>query len=116
MEGLVFKKLYDKEFFDCEIYPVGEQLYRRLAYKPGYIVNIDNPLIPRGEMRVKCPLCDRFLKRTEGWQSKNKSFRAQMFCAGCGKNYLGRVRIKLEFDGLNIKTDAIGEDVTAKKE
>lgn len=100
----IFKKLYDSKEFQNEMYENNERLYRRLMFKPFVITDIDSSYVCRADMHLKCPQCGAFLKRIEGWQSKNKYFRAMMECGRCKKEFSGKVRFRMEFDGVAVKS------------
>lgn len=81
------------------------EFYERTLFKNKAITNLDSDLFGRADLMVKCPHCGRYLKRTEDFRRRNKSFVSYYKCNPCGKKFRGRLRIRLEYDGLKITSE-----------
>lgn len=76
------------------------EFYERLHYKPHYIHDLRSPLIDRNEMRFQCPDCGNHAKQRSRYRYRNKAFTAEFECRGCKTRFVGRVRFKQLYDGV----------------
>lgn len=77
--------------------------YDKMCFKTTILCDLRNPLIDENEMYFDCDACGKRACRTTDWEMKNKSFRAVFHCAGCEKDFIGRIQFKLKYEGLLIK-------------
>ena len=80
-----------------------DAFYDKISFKTTILCDINNPLIREAEMVFDCENCGVRTQRMSEWEMKNKSFRAVFHCAGCNRNFIGRVQFKLKYEGLLIK-------------
>ena len=80
--------------------------YARMTFKPYVISDLNSEFVDRQQMRVRCPDCGRYMKKTSRWQYKNRAFRAKMHCLKCGGDFIGQVRFKKYFDHVAVSKDA----------
>ncbi|WP_101697980.1 3'-5' exonuclease [Clostridium minihomine] len=122
-----FRILYQKEAFLSMVQDADDpDFYPRLTFKTVVLSDWDHPLVQTADMTVYCDQCGREAERLGDWIIKNKSFRADFYCAPCDYRFVGRIQLKLKYDGLIIKkknlpfqpeeTEQEGEDLTDSAE
>ncbi len=77
--------------------------FKKIAYRPYYLNDINDPLIKKRNLRFKCELCHKTAKRTSSWSFKNNSFRAKFKCQSCGDEFIGQVSFKKKYSSLVVK-------------
>ena len=92
------------------------EYYARLTFKPYVISDLNSEFVDKDQMRVRCPNCNRYMKRVSRWQFKNRAFRAKMHCARCEGDFIGQVRFKKFYDHVGISKNAAPVPVTEPKE
>lgn len=97
------KKLWNREIFDSVVKCADKSFYDRLTFKQCIISDIRNPLLADVSYKVKCPECNRFMKRETKLKTKNRSICADYKCSRCGKEYAVKHRFKLKYEGLSHK-------------
>ena len=80
--------------------------FARMTFKPYVISDLNSEFVDRQQMRVRCPDCGRYMKKTSRWQFKNRAFRARMHCLKCGSDFIGQVRFKKYYDHVAVSKDA----------
>lgn len=99
-----FRRLYDHDRFMSMIQDVDDpDFYPRLTFKTVILSDWENPLVQQADMTIHCDQCGRVAERQGEWLIKNKSFRAEFYCDFCEHRFIGRVQLKLKYDGLLIK-------------
>ena len=114
-----FQKIYDEKKFNNSIIPLDEEFYKRITFKSVFITSINNPLVKKSYLQVKCKHCGRFLKRTSDWQIKNKGFKADFNCKLCKVDFDVRIKIKSKYEGVIVNktlNDIIDEEETINQE
>ena len=99
----ILMKVFEPASFEAAVSPASQEFYDRITFKTTIISDIDSPLIQRSELRFACENCGRNLKRTSEWKFRNRAFFAEFHCAGCGKDYTGRIQFKQKYEGIDIK-------------
>ncbi|MCL2486269.1 MAG: exonuclease domain-containing protein [Oscillospiraceae bacterium] len=91
--------------------------YGRITFKPRYICDPDNPIIPRGAFRHDCPDCGGRLERKGKFFTRGRAICAEYQCGACGKSYIIKDQFRLTYDGLIHKVTIIEkQDTVAEKE
>lgn len=98
-----FKRLYNEDFKSC-INENNSEFYDRIQFKNSYITNLSHDGVKLAEAHLKCPECGCYLKRYDDWFHKNNSLRALMVCGKCKNRYLGRIKLRVEYDGIKVKS------------
>ncbi len=97
------KKLYDTEKLNASVKDASKaEFFERLVFKPFYIRDIHNPLVDKSIMKLNCPQCGRRAVRKTPWEAKSRYFRAEFMCRKCEYEFYGRVKYKMNYDGLEI--------------
>lgn len=99
----IFQSVYEASSFTQTARTADEDFYRRLAYHPTYIKDLNDPLIHRSDLLFSCEICGRNLRRTGKWKSFHHSFSAPFQCQHCSVEYIGRVQARRQYDGVEIK-------------
>lgn len=97
----ILKETMDNKIFSLYVNNIAKgNFYKRLMYKPFYISNINNPLVDKTELVLKCPNCREKTNQTSSFIYKHKAFNAKFRCNDCKKNYYLSVRFKKTFDSV----------------
>ncbi|MGN0570783.1 MAG: exonuclease domain-containing protein [Candidatus Fimenecus sp.] len=80
-----------------------KDFYARLAFKPYYISDINNPLVDKKQFRCVCDICGGKVKREKNWKYSNNSFRAVFYCKHCNHRFRVAVRYKQLYDRLEVR-------------
>ena len=99
---MVFKKLFDKDKLP-EYIETSDSLYDRMVFVPYYLTDLDDPRINKSEFSFVCDQCRTELKAEQQWARRNRSFVAVLRCDGCGRRFKGKVKFKINYDGMSIK-------------
>lgn len=98
----IFSKLYDKKRIESFI-ETGSELHYRLTFKPYYLTDINHPLVNKGEFNFVCDKCGSPMRVEEEWTLRNRGFVATLFCDNCSRKMTGKVRFKINYNGMSIK-------------
>ncbi len=98
----IFKNLYYPEKFPKYL-ETADQLHYRLTFKSYYVTDINSPLVNKGEFRLLCGKCGSPLVPLTDWVVKSKGFTAVLFCEKCGQKMTGKVKFKINYNGMSIK-------------
>ncbi len=96
----ILRKVYDEEAIRPFIDVCDGEFYRRAAYKTSYLSDLRDPRVKREWLRFTCPKCGGKASRTTRWTPKNKGFRAEFRCSGCGHPFAGRLLLKQKYEGI----------------
>jgi len=99
---MVFKKLFDKEKLPEYIETSGS-LYDRMVFVPYYLTDMDDPRINKSEFSFVCDECRTKLTEEQPWTKRNRSFVALLRCDACGRRFKGKVKFKINYEGMSIK-------------
>lgn len=98
----IFSKLYDKKRIESFI-ETGSELHYRLTFKPYYLTDINHPLVNKGKFNFVCDKCGSPMRVEEEWTLRNRGFVATLFCDNCSRKMTGKVRFKINYNGMSIK-------------
>jgi len=99
-----FKALYGEEELKKYISENTPEFYAKIQFKNFYTTDLSITGLNKSELHQKCPECGCYLKRFEAWNSKYNSLRATMICGNCGKEYLCKIRLRIEYEGAKVKS------------
>ena len=103
LTAAILQKVYDKETFSKEIWPVDAEFYKRITFKMVIIKDLDDPLVKRSEMNFRCPECGQNLKRKGTWRFRSRAFCAEFACRRCNKKFNGRIQYRLKYEGVEVR-------------
>ena len=109
----VFARLFEPDSLEVFIRPADKAFYEQLTFKPHIISHISNPLVKPEYLEFTCPACGCPLKPAERWRFNSRMLCADMPCK-CGRRYLGRVQIKVQYSGVTVRRRLV--DKSAKTE
>ena len=116
---MIFKKLFDKDKLP-EYIETSDSLYERMVFVPYYLTDIDDPRINKSEFSFVCDQCRNELVAEEPWTRRNRSFVALLKCEGCGRSFKGKIKFKINYEGMSIKKKLVpctqNDDEEEKKE
>ncbi len=98
----IFAKLYDKKKLE-DFIETGSELYYRLTFKPYYLTDMNHPLVNKGEFNFVCDKCGGPMRTEKDWALRNRGFIATLFCDRCRRKMTGKVRFKINYNGMSIK-------------
>ena len=97
------KKIFDSEKLKKYTHHCDSDFNKRLAFKPYYIRDINNPAVKLKGMKCYCDVCGRKAVQKKKWRIVNQSFRSEFYCPECKRNFRFSVRYKQYFDYVDIK-------------
>lgn len=99
---MIFKKLYNYSKFKSFV-TNAQSLHYRLTFKPYYLTDIDDPLVKKEEFVMKCDKCGGKTRLLTDWSLRNKSFCAVLYCDRCKQKLSGRIKFKINYNGMSVK-------------
>lgn len=102
----IFKNLYYPDKFPKYL-ESADHLHYRLTFKSYYITDITNPLVKKSEFELSCTTCGRPLVNLTEWASRSKGFAATLYCENCRRKMTGKVKFKINYNGMSIKKKLI---------
>lgn len=103
LSGRIFVQVFEPHSFKRTVHEANKDFYDRLTFKTTIISDIRDAHIKRADLRFRCTECDRPLRRVGEWKFKSRAFIADFVCRGCDRKFLGRVQVKLKYDGAETK-------------
>ena len=98
----ILAKLYDKHKFETFI-ETGSELHYRLTFKPYYLTDPNHPLVNKSEFNFLCDKCGSPMTVKKGWIVRNRGFIAALYCENCSRTMTGKVKFKINYNGMSIK-------------
>jgi len=105
----IFKRLYSPANFEKYV-ENSSQLYERLTFKSYYLTDINDPLINKNEFTFSCDKCGMPMQALTKWSLKNKCFTADLYCDKCMQKMTGKVKFKINYNGMSVKKKLIPFD------
>lgn len=99
----ILKRVYDRESFESAVLICDDEFYRRMTFKPRYIVDIEDPLINQEDKSFPCPNCGEACEADSEWNLRKKSLFASFTCPKCKTHFAGKLNIKQRYEGLTVK-------------
>ncbi|WP_369298616.1 peptidoglycan editing factor PgeF [uncultured Neglectibacter sp.] len=98
----IFRRVYSEKTLPAFTAVCDEDFYRRITFKTSYLCDLNDPQVQKSHLLFACPKCGGESRRTTHWVLKNKSFRAEFRCTGCGHAFDGRLTMKQKYEGLAV--------------
>ncbi len=98
----IFKNLYYPEKFKKYV-ETSSHLHYRLTFKSYYLTDINDPRVNRNEFNFTCDKCGSSMSSLAPWSLRNRGFTANLCCDGCGQKMTGKVKFKINYNGMSIK-------------
>lgn len=97
------KKVFDAQKLKKYTHHCDADFNKRLAFKPYYIKDINNPAVKLRGLKCFCDVCGEKAVQKKKWRIVNQSFRSEFHCPKCKRNFRLSVRYKQYFDRVDIK-------------
>lgn len=94
------KALATPAFIQRHMHLANDSFYDRLTFKPRYICDPENPILPKGIFGHNCPECGGNLRRKGNFFAKSRAICAEYECKPCGISYIVKDQFRLTYDGL----------------
>lgn len=78
------------------------EFYARLAFKPYYISDINNPAIDKRVFYCLCDVCGGKVRQEKKWKHANHTFRAIFYCKNCDRKFRVSIRFKQLYDRVHV--------------
>lgn len=102
--GVLFNKTFDKKALIGYIKDTtGDDYYKRLTYKPHYIIDINDPAINKSSFTANCPFCRKRLIQSTDITQKFSMFNTKMTCKFCKRKFLLTLKFRKLYDTVEIK-------------
>ena len=99
---LILKQLYNRDKFES-FKTNSQELYYRLTFRSYYLTDINDPLVNKDEFAISCDKCGGKTRSLGDWSLRNKSFCAVLYCDKCKQKLSGKIKFKINYDGMSIK-------------
>ncbi len=110
----IFKNLYYPDKFQKYI-ETSKDLHYRLTFKSYYLTDINDPLVNKNEFNFTCDKCGEKMKTVNNWALRNKTFTATLYCEKCKQKMTGKVKFKINYNGMSIKKKLVPFDEPSEK-
>ena len=111
----VFARLFEPDSLEVFIRTADKAFYEQLTFKPHIISHANHPLVKPEYLRFFCPACGRPLPSSNRWRFNSRMLCAEMTCE-CGRTYIGRVQIKVQYSGVNVRRRLVEKTEKPKPE
>ncbi len=98
----VLGQVYDSQAIGPYIQGCNQEFYEKMTFRTRYIKELDDPQVRPEHLAFLCPSCGAQARRTGQWSLRNRGFRAEFRCPGCGGRFIGRVLIKQKYEGVSV--------------
>ncbi len=98
----IFKNLYDPERFERFV-ETSDELHYRLTFKSYFLTDINDPLVNKDEFGFTCDKCGLKMDALTDWSAKSRGFSATLYCSNCRQKMTGKVKFKINYNGMSIK-------------
>lgn len=100
----LLKKFFNKKRFFSMVQDTSQNnFFKRLAYKPIYIDDINSKYIDKNQLEFLCDKCGGEAKRVEAWKYRNRWFFSVFYCEKCDRKFAARICFKKEYDSVVVK-------------
>ena len=104
----IFKRIKDKgDYTKLLVDTCNADFYKRLAFKPYLIDDVNSDFVTKKDLSFKCPSCNKSAIAKNEWTVKNKQFYNIMECKHCKVKFRARVRIKKMYDSTCVKKSIV---------
>lgn len=100
----LLKKFFNKKRFYGAIKDTSQNnFFKRLAYKPIYIDNIESEYIDKKELEFVCDKCGKKAEQKAPWKYRNRWFFSVFYCKKCDHTFSARICFRKEYDNVTVK-------------
>ena len=110
----VFARLFEPDSFEVFIRHADKAFYEQLTFKPHIVSHISSPLVKPEYLKFTCPACGCPLAPADRWRFNSRMLCADMPCQ-CGRRYLGRVQIKVQYNGVSVRRRLVDKSAGAEE-
>lgn len=103
LSGECLRRTFNKEKIEKYTSVCDEKFFEKLAFKPYYISNINDPLVDKSVFNEFCDICGGAVKKKKNWKYINHSFRAVFYCEHCDRLFRVNVRVKKLYNRVDVK-------------
>lgn len=97
------RKVFDNEKLEKYTRVCDNDFYKRLAFKPYIIKDLNSPVVDKSKLACVCDVCGGKVVKKKKWRYSNQSFRAEFYCPSCDRSFRLCVRYKQCYDKVEIK-------------
>ena len=110
----IFKNLYYPEKF-AKYVETSDALHYRLTFKSYYLTDMNDPLVNKNEFNFTCDKCGEKMTALNAWSLRNRGFTATLYCKKCKQKMTGKVKFKINYNGMSIKKKLVPFDEPAEE-
>lgn len=100
----LLKKFFNKKRFFAMVQDTSQNnFFKRLAYKPEFIDDINSKYINKEELQFKCDKCGKIAEQKEPWKYRNRWFFSVFYCKDCNRMFSARICFKKGYDSITVK-------------
>lgn len=103
LSGECFRKTFDAQKIGKYISACDEEFFEKLAFRPYYISNRNDPNVDSKVFNEFCDICGGSVQKKKNWKYMNHSFRAVFYCEHCDRLFRVNVRIKKLYNRVDVK-------------
>lgn len=96
----ILQRVYDGKAILPYIETCDEEFYRKMTFRTAYVRSLEDTRAKPEYFQFICPRCGGASKLTGEWSPRNKGFQGRLLCGTCGYHFVGRVQIKVKYEGI----------------
>ncbi len=102
-------RVYEPERFSGYVVDADSDFYGRITFKNKVLTDLKNPKIDNSKLYMVCDECGIRAEQLTHFKMKNRSFNARFRCPKCRKIFIGKLTIRLKYDGIEVRKKLIEE-------
>ena len=100
----LLKKYFNKKrFFEMVEDTSQNNFFKRLAFKPEFIDDINSKYINKEDLNFHCNKCGNIAEQKEPWKYRNRWFFSAFYCKNCDREFAARISFKKGYDTITVK-------------
>lgn len=96
----ILQRVYDEKAILPYIETCNEEFYRKMTFRTAYVRSLEDTRAKPEYFQFMCPRCGGASQLTGEWSPRNKGFQGRLLCGTCGYHFVGRVQIKVKYEGI----------------
>lgn len=112
----LLKKYFNKKRFYEMVQDTSQNnFFKRLAFKPEFINDIDSKYINKEDLKFHCNKCGNPATQKEKWKYRNHWFFSVFYCENCKREFGARISFKKGYDTITVKRKVFEKKKTQAK-
>lgn len=100
----LLKKYFNKKRFFAMVQDTSQNnFFKKLAFKPIFIDDINSKYINKEDLNFHCNKCGAPAEQKEPWKYRNRWFFSVFYCQNCDRMFAARICVKKGYDSITVK-------------